>query len=326
MIVKEIILACYLICIIGIVFGLTCGVLAHLQKKTEYNKIVTMFLLMLLVICVYDLSIYYYNYVIGGFSSLEVMRIGNCLIAATMYFWIRFQWKIIPRQALSLLDGAVRKYLLFYAVLWIVLTLFLRPEQLYTVKWLLLSTDVLLIVAFATASIAHIVYAAVAKENLNFYYMSVTTALLIWNYISYFWSETSVYWGNSGFMRAPMDLTVVFWLAISIFTAFYIYKICFVKAYENLSEETGEKGTHKDLKTRIDEICETYKITPREKEFIELIYKGKSNKEIAEELFLSESTVKTHIYNIFRKLDVKNRVGVICLVNGETEDVENSEV
>ncbi|MCI7146341.1 MAG: response regulator transcription factor [Clostridiales bacterium] len=69
-----------------------------------------------------------------------------------------------------------------------------------------------------------------------------------------------------------------------------------------------------------------YKITPREKEFIELIYKGKSNKEIAEELFLSESTVKTHIYNIFRKLDVKNRVGVICLVNGETEDVENSEV
>ena len=36
-------------------------------------------------------------------------------------------------------------------------------------------------------------------------------------------------------------------------------------------------------------------------------------------LFLSESTVKTHIYNIYRKLDVKNRVGVICLINGDAD-------
>ena len=46
-------------------------------------------------------------------------------------------------------------------------------------------------------------------------------------------------------------------------------------------------------------------------------YQGKSNKEIAEELFLSESTVKTHIYNIFRKMDVKNRIEVICIINEE---------
>ena len=47
-----------------------------------------------------------------------------------------------------------------------------------------------------------------------------------------------------------------------------------------------------------------------------------SNKEIAETLFLSESTVKTHIYNIFRKLEVKNRVGVICIINGDTDKTE----
>ena len=50
---------------------------------------------------------------------------------------------------------------------------------------------------------------------------------------------------------------------------------------------------------------------------MELIYRGKSNKEIAEMLFLSESTVKTHIYNIFRKMEVRNRVSVICIINGE---------
>ena len=35
-------------------------------------------------------------------------------------------------------------------------------------------------------------------------------------------------------------------------------------------------------------------------------------------LFLSESTVKTHVYNIFRKMGVKNRVGIHCIINEET--------
>ena len=325
MVMKEVILVCYLICIIGIVFGLSCGVLAHLQKKTEYNRIVTKFLLMLLVICLYDLGIYYCNYVLKSFSSLEVMRLGNCLIAITMFFWIKFQWKIIPRQALSLLDGAVRKYLVFYAALWGVLTMVFPVEYFYTIKWILLSTDVLLIIAFASSSIAHIVYAAVAHENLNFYYMTITTALLIWNYISYFWGEMSVYWGNSEFIRAPLDLTVVFWLAISVMTAFYIYKICFVKAYAETVAEAAESENHKSFALRLEEVCEKYKITPREKEFIELICKGKGNREIAEELFLSESTVKTHIYNIFRKMNVKSRVGVVSIVNGTSEEKINND-
>lgn len=38
-----------------------------------------------------------------------------------------------------------------------------------------------------------------------------------------------------------------------------------------------------------------------------LILKGKSNKEIAEELFISLSTVKTHITNIYHKLNISNR-------------------
>ena len=88
---------------------------------------------------------------------------------------------------------------------------------------------------------------------------------------------------------------------------------------EELTEPEEEKHK-KNLQERIDEVCVEYKLTPREKEFIELIYSGKSNKEIAEILFLSESTVKTHIYNIFRKMNVKSRVGVIYIVNEENED------
>jgi DNA-binding NarL/FixJ family response regulator len=54
-------------------------------------------------------------------------------------------------------------------------------------------------------------------------------------------------------------------------------------------------------------------LTPREDEISELIGKGCNNKEIAERLFISVSTVKSHIYNIFRKTSIKNRTQAIIM-------------
>ncbi len=48
-------------------------------------------------------------------------------------------------------------------------------------------------------------------------------------------------------------------------------------------------------------------LTGREKEVLSLLEKSYSNQEIAESLCISESTVKTHLRNIFKKLDVRNR-------------------
>ena len=47
-------------------------------------------------------------------------------------------------------------------------------------------------------------------------------------------------------------------------------------------------------------------LTSREKEIVAFLKSGKQNKEIAELLFLSEFTVKTHRQNIMRKLEVRN--------------------
>ena len=43
-----------------------------------------------------------------------------------------------------------------------------------------------------------------------------------------------------------------------------------------------------------------------------MIIEGKSNKEIAKELFISLSTVKTRITNIYKKLNLSNRGDLIC--------------
>lgn len=54
-------------------------------------------------------------------------------------------------------------------------------------------------------------------------------------------------------------------------------------------------------------------LTEREKDVLLLVTKGKSNKEIAQELVIGITTVKGYIYSIFRKLNVKNRTQAVLI-------------
>lgn len=52
-------------------------------------------------------------------------------------------------------------------------------------------------------------------------------------------------------------------------------------------------------------------LTSREKEIALAVAEGKSNKQIASDLRISEPTVKTHLTNIFKKLELKDRVALV---------------
>lgn len=52
-------------------------------------------------------------------------------------------------------------------------------------------------------------------------------------------------------------------------------------------------------------------LTKRETEIVALVAKGFKNKEVARKLFISEPTVKTHLYRIFQKLDIRSRPQLI---------------
>lgn len=90
-----------------------------------------------------------------------------------------------------------------------------------------------------------------------------------------------------------------------------------------LEKESNEKHDNDTVKnTNIheqkDELSSTqksfenYGLTKREREIVCLIQAGKSNGDIASELFISETTVKKHVSNIFEKTGVKKREELIC--------------
>ncbi|MGH3762391.1 response regulator [Actinophytocola sp.] len=54
-------------------------------------------------------------------------------------------------------------------------------------------------------------------------------------------------------------------------------------------------------------------LTPREREVLTLLGRGRSNAELAEELTLSEATVKTHVARIFAKLALRDRAQAVVL-------------
>ncbi len=62
--------------------------------------------------------------------------------------------------------------------------------------------------------------------------------------------------------------------------------------------------SEKDISSKIDK----YGLSPREMEVLKYISEGMKNQEIADIMFVSLSTIKTHTQNIFDKLDVRNRI------------------
>lgn len=104
--------------------------------------------------------------------------------------------------------------------------------------------------------------------------------------------------------------------AIEAGAAGYLLKTSSAKDIANAirSAQNGEKVLEPEVTSKMMERLSKPKVhvlhedlTNREKEILLLISEGKSNQEIADELFITLKTVKTHVSNILSKLDVDDR-------------------
>lgn len=65
-------------------------------------------------------------------------------------------------------------------------------------------------------------------------------------------------------------------------------------------------------------ICKSLKLSPREEDVVNLLFNEFSSKDIANKLSISKSTVNSHIYKIYKKLNIKNRRELFNIIEKKT--------
>lgn len=75
------------------------------------------------------------------------------------------------------------------------------------------------------------------------------------------------------------------------------------------------QSDHVDAFNLPEEMTSRYGISPREREIITMLVQGYTNRVIGEKLFISPTTVKNHIYHIYQKTGVTNKIQLINLLN-----------
>lgn len=131
-----------------------------------------------------------------------------------------------------------------------------------------------------------------ATENERFY---VTDAIEI---------------GAHGFLLREMDVSS-FQRAIKLIYngILYIHPMATEKLVDAFCNLLNGNVGH----TKKDAQCPLHLYTKRECEVLQLLAEGKSNRTIAKELNISEKTVKNHISNLFRKMNVNDRTHAVVL-------------
>lgn len=77
----------------------------------------------------------------------------------------------------------------------------------------------------------------------------------------------------------------------------------------------------KNRKTPAQSLQPDVKLTKRERQILTLIHDGATNADIANELQVSEHTVKSHLYNVYKKIGVRNRLEASNWVRGRPDSI-----
>jgi len=124
-------------------------------------------------------------------------------------------------------------------------------------------------------------------------------------------SNSSGVWNEKGLTRSIKILPPPWkrWSFIVIIALFIIVMVFFLVFFK-----IRQKKRSRQQEIDIEGFFSKFSFSIREKEIIKLLLEGKSKQEIEEELFISPHTVKNNIYNIYQKLEVKNRLQIIKLI------------
>lgn len=124
-------------------------------------------------------------------------------------------------------------------------------------------------------------------------------------------------WLQWNFLIVDNSLDIYIGLIAVFFTILGVWiatKLTKPKVREIVVEKEVPVSRHEEFTINETEL-EKLDLSDREYEVLQLLVKGYSNADIAENLFLSVSTIKTHVSNILAKMNVESRAQAIVKAN-----------
>lgn len=117
--------------------------------------------------------------------------------------------------------------------------------------------------------------------------------------------------GDSLSEKISSTMLVVFSFSVVVNMSSRMQKFDMAEAQQEPQLDEARKN-----RSAIDEIAASREFSPREKEVFALLARGYSTPHIADKLYVSNSTIKTHIARIYRKLGVSKRDELMELIEG----------
>lgn len=306
-----------------------------------YNIILTV----LLTVCATGFCLFYKKNVKSGFLYLSILYLLLILDNIPIYiseFSLSFEKLYITSSIPYLITGVIYLGILLITRM-ILASLCERPvTRREKTLWALLMLIVGCIYAFTPYEIGEVTlyysfymafsymaycfyrYLKIHKDNLGnsslSRYRRVLMLMILLNLVSMI--DIGVYY------MTYADYTFIETAPITIdyrSLAFDMVKllICYVGIrylYHAFDQQFEKKASQpKNREEKLRDFCTHYSLTSRQQEIIALILEGHTNKAISEQLHITEGTVKTHIYNIFRKTEISSRNQLMNLIHNNTD-------
>ncbi|MBN1223002.1 MAG: helix-turn-helix transcriptional regulator [Candidatus Aminicenantes bacterium] len=228
--------------------------------------------------------------------------IGFPLIAIALYFYLTFIAGILD-------EGLSPAFRMVYIVLWIVLFggllvrihFALEQKSLFMAQVMsLISGAVVFLIPIG--GLAYLMFRTARSSRTEGKEGMMTFALVslicfVLFFAAFFFSQT----GWALMWAVPLCL-----LAASVSPVLVLRKI--------LSRYGRPIRLETYADPKMQPFRERYQLSAREGEILDLLLKGKSNKDIERDLFISPHTVRNHIHNIYRKLGVSSRLQLMNLI------------
>lgn len=266
------------------------------KLKRFFNKM-QIFSWILFVYSVTDMLVYYDYFItsIEGDMSVLFFDINNVLYYICIVIWLGTQEDILEIPMKRIFKSIYIGFVLSYITMWWGCFFFTEYSTFESISVIF---DMVMLLLLITSFFRVIVLVGKEPSEKR---MKCILAMLITLFVGI---ENSSY--NMLIIDYSWVMYTLCWSMISIIIVLLvIYKVKHIEIFEE------DKA---DINIAFEKAKVEYGLTDREVAVLREVFSGKNNTQIGEALFISESTVKTHIHNFLNKMNAESRMEAVYKV------------